>query len=97
LEIHQGERRLQGGHFQEQRVQPGGSGYRIRCEDGVGIFLREYEGAGKNYQHKKRGNNIVSKVKKVALSFGDGMLFASYTVLPTIGIMWATGIVSLNI
>jgi hypothetical protein len=25
------------------------------------------------------------------------MLFASYTVLPVIGIMWATGIVSLNI
>ena len=46
---------------------------------------------------KERGNNIVSKVKKVALSFGDGMLFASYTVLPVIGILWATGIVSLNI
>ena len=39
----------------------------------------------------------MSKVKAVALSFGDGMLFASYTVLPVIGVMWATGIVSLNI
>ena len=39
----------------------------------------------------------MSKVKKVALSFGDGMLFASYTVLPTIGMMWATGIVQINI
>ena len=39
----------------------------------------------------------MSRVKKVALSFGDGMLFASYTVLPVIGIMWATGIISLNI
>ena len=39
----------------------------------------------------------MSKVKKVALSFGDGMLFASYTVLPVIGIMWATGIVQINI
>ena len=39
----------------------------------------------------------MSKVKKVALSFGDGMLFASYTVLPVIGVMWAMGIVSLNI
>ena len=39
----------------------------------------------------------MSNVKAVALSFGDGMLFASYTVLPVIGIMWATGIVSLNI
>jgi hypothetical protein len=39
----------------------------------------------------------VSKVKKVALSFVEGMVFASYTVLPVIGIMWAMGIVSLNI
>jgi len=39
----------------------------------------------------------VSKVKAVGYSFLDGMLFASYTVLPVIGIMWATGIVSLNI
>ena len=39
----------------------------------------------------------MSKVKKVALSFVDGMWFASYTVLPTIGVMWAMGIVSLNI
>ena len=39
----------------------------------------------------------MSKVKAVALSFGDGMLFASYTVLPVIGIMWAMGILSLNI
>ena len=39
----------------------------------------------------------MSKVKAVALSFGDGMLFASYTVLPVIGVMWAMGIVSLNI
>ena len=40
---------------------------------------------------------MVTKVKAVALSFGDGMLFASYTVIPVIGIMWATGIVSFNI
>ena len=39
----------------------------------------------------------MSKVKAVALSFGDGMLFASYTVLPVIGTMWAMGIISFNI
>jgi len=39
----------------------------------------------------------VSQVKAVGLSFVEGMVFASYTVLPVIGIMWATGIISLNI
>ena len=39
----------------------------------------------------------MSKVKAVGVSFVEGMLFASYTVLPVIGIMWATGIVSLNV
>ena len=39
----------------------------------------------------------MSKVKAVGVSFIDGMVFASYTVLPVIGIMWATGIISLNI
>ena len=39
----------------------------------------------------------MSKVKAVGVSIVDTMVFASYTVLPMIGIMWATGIVSLNI
>jgi len=39
----------------------------------------------------------VSRLKAIAISFVDGMWFASYTVLPTIGVMWAMGIVSLNI
>jgi len=39
----------------------------------------------------------VSRLKAIAISFVDGMWFASYTVLPVIGVMWATGIVSLNI
>jgi hypothetical protein len=39
----------------------------------------------------------VSKVKAVGVSIVDTMVFASYTVLPMIGVMWATGIVSLNI
>ena len=39
----------------------------------------------------------MSKVKAIGVSFVDGMVFASYTVLPVIGIMWATGIISLNI
>ena len=39
----------------------------------------------------------MSRLKAIAISFVDGMWFASYTVLPTIGVMWATGIVSLNI
>jgi hypothetical protein len=39
----------------------------------------------------------VSKVKAVALSFGDAMVFASYTVLPMIGVLMAVGIVELNI
>ena len=39
----------------------------------------------------------MSKVRAVGVSFVEGMVFASYTVLPVIGIMWATGIISLNI
>jgi hypothetical protein len=39
----------------------------------------------------------VSKVKAVGVSIFDTMVFASYTVLPMIGIMWAVGIVELNI
>jgi len=39
----------------------------------------------------------VSKVKAVGVSIVDTMVFASYTVLPMIGIMWAMGIVELNI
>ena len=39
----------------------------------------------------------MSRVKAVGVSFVEGMLFASYTVLPTIGMMWATGIISFNI
>ena len=40
---------------------------------------------------------LVSRLKAIAISFVDGMWFASYTVLPTIGVMWAMGIVSFNI
>jgi len=39
----------------------------------------------------------MTKIKAIGISFVEGMWFASYTVLPVIGIMWATGIVSLNI
>ena len=39
----------------------------------------------------------MSRLKAIARSFVDGMWFASYTVLPTIGVMWAMGIVSFNI
>ena len=39
----------------------------------------------------------MSKVKAIGVSIVDTVVFASYTVLPMIGIMWATGIVSLNI
>jgi hypothetical protein len=39
----------------------------------------------------------VSRVKAIGISLFDAMVFASYTVLPMIGIMWAVGIVELNI
>jgi hypothetical protein len=39
----------------------------------------------------------VRQAKAIGISFLEGMVFASYTVLPVIGIMWATGIISLNI
>ena len=39
----------------------------------------------------------MSRLKAIARSFVDGMWFASYTVLPTIGVMWAMGIGSFNI
>ena len=39
----------------------------------------------------------MSKVKAIALSIGDAMLFGSYTVLTTIVILLALGVVELNI
>ena len=39
----------------------------------------------------------MSKVKAIALSIGDAMIFGSYTVLPMIGVLMALGIVELNI
>ena len=39
----------------------------------------------------------MSKVKAIALSIGDAMIFGSYTVLPTIVILLVLGVVELNI
>jgi len=39
----------------------------------------------------------VSKIKAIAWSIGDAMIFGSYTVLPAIVILLALGIVELNI
>ena len=39
----------------------------------------------------------MSKVKAVGVSIVDTVVFASYTVLPMIGIVWAVGIIELNI
>ena len=39
----------------------------------------------------------MSKVKAVGVSILDTMVFASYTVLPMIGVLMAVGIVELNI
>jgi len=39
----------------------------------------------------------VSRVKAIGISMFDAMVFATYTVLPTIGILLAVGIVELNI
>ena len=39
----------------------------------------------------------MSKVKAVGVSIVDTVVFASYTVLPVIGVLMAVGIVELNI
>ena len=39
----------------------------------------------------------MSKVKAVGVSIFDTMVFASFTVLPMIGVLMAVGIVELNI
>ena len=39
----------------------------------------------------------MSKVKAVGVSIMDTVVFASYTVLPMIGVLMAVGIVELNI
>jgi len=39
----------------------------------------------------------VSRVKAIGVSIFDAMVFASYTVLPMIGVLMAVGIVELNI
>jgi hypothetical protein len=39
----------------------------------------------------------VSRVKAIGISLFDAMVFASYTVLPMIGVLLALGIVELNI
>ena len=39
----------------------------------------------------------MSKVKAIGVSILDTMVFASYTVLPMIGVLMAVGIVELNI
>ena len=39
----------------------------------------------------------MSKVKAVGMSIVDTVVFASYTVLPMIGVLMAMGIVELNI
>jgi hypothetical protein len=39
----------------------------------------------------------VSKIKAIALSIGDAMIFGSYTVLPTMVILLALGVIELNI
>ena len=39
----------------------------------------------------------MSKVKAIGMSIVDTMVFASYTVLPMIGVLMAVGIVELNI
>ena len=39
----------------------------------------------------------MSKVKAVGVSILDTVVFASYTVLPMIGVLMAVGIVELNI
>ena len=49
------------------------------------------------FRNKRKGDGVVSRLKAIAISFVDGMWFASYTVLPVIGVMWAMGIVSFNI
>ena len=39
----------------------------------------------------------MSKVKAIGVSIVDTVVFASYTVLPMIGVLMAVGIVELNI
>jgi len=39
----------------------------------------------------------VSRAKAIGVSLFDAMVFASYTVLPMIGVLMAVGIVELNI
>jgi hypothetical protein len=39
----------------------------------------------------------VSRVKAIGISLFDAMVFASYTVLPTMVILLALGVVELNI
>jgi hypothetical protein len=39
----------------------------------------------------------VSRAKAIGISLFDAMVFASYTVLPMIGVLMALGIVELNI
>ena len=39
----------------------------------------------------------MSKVKAVALSIGDAMVFASYTVVPITVFLFAIGFIELNI
>jgi len=39
----------------------------------------------------------VSRAKAIGVSIFDAMVFASYTVLPMIGVLMAVGIVELNI
>ena len=39
----------------------------------------------------------MSKVKAVGVSIVDTVVFASYTVLPMIGVLMAVGIIELNI
>ena len=39
----------------------------------------------------------MSRAKAIGISLFDAMVFASYTVLPMIGVLMALGIVELNI
>ena len=39
----------------------------------------------------------MSKVKAIALSFGDAMVFASYTIGPIVVFLFAIGFLELNI
>ena len=39
----------------------------------------------------------MSKIRAIALSIGDAMIFGSYTLIPLMVLMWVFGVIELNI